>query len=253
MVAELQRASIWKRIAAWMFDTILFGVIAIGIAFLLSAVLGYDEYSKAVSEAYEKYENQYSVSFDIDEDTYNSYSEEERARYNSAREALLLDDDAIYAYNMTVNLSLMIVSISVLISVMLWEFVIPLILGEGRTLGKKIFGLCLVRANGVRINHLQMLVRALLGKYTVEIMIPLYAVLMLVLGSLNLLVLLLVAILFIAQVICVIITETNSPIHDLLAGTVVVDGVGQMIFNSEEEMLEFKKQQHAEQIARKPY
>lgn len=252
-MVDIQKAGLWKRLASWMFDSILLSVIAIGLAFLLSMVLGYDEYSEAVSSAYEKYETLYGITFDISAEEYNALSSEDKSRYDSAYQALLGDDEAIYAYNMTVNLSLITVSLAILAAVLIWEFILPLVFGNGQTLGKKIFGICLMKPNGVKLNHIQLLIRALLGKYTIEIMIPAYAVLMLLFGSLNMVMLLLVAALFIGQIVAIIATRTNSPIHDLLAGTVAVDASSQMIFGSEEELLEFKKKQHAELIARKPY
>ena len=252
-MVDIQKAGTWKRIASWLFDSIILGVIAIGVAFLLSLAFGYDEYSRAVSSAYEKYEAEYNISFDLSVEEYDALSTEDKNRYDSAYQALLKDEEAIYAYNMTVNLSLITVSLAILVAVLVWEFVLPLVFGNGQTLGKKIFGICLVKPNCVRINHIQLLVRALLGKYTIEIMIPVYAVMMLLFGSLNMIVLLLVAVLFVGQIVSVIVTRENSPIHDLLSGTVAVDASSQMIFGSEEELLDFKKKQHAELIARKPY
>jgi len=248
MEIDLQKAGLWKRFAAWMFDTILVAVIAVGIAFVFSALSGYDKYSAQVSEAYEKYEIQYSVDFDISTEAYEALSSEEKAAYDSAYQALLADADAIHAYNMTVNLSVVAVSISVLLAVMLWEFALPLLFGSGQTLGKKIFGLCLMRTDCVKINVLQLLVRTLLGKFTVEIMIPIYAVMMLLFGTLNMFMLVVTVGLFIAQAVCLIVTYTNSPIHDLIAGTAVVEAASQMIFETPEELLEFKKKQHAERV-----
>ena len=39
---ELQKASIMKRLAAWLLDTILVCVLAVGFGVILSAVLRYD-------------------------------------------------------------------------------------------------------------------------------------------------------------------------------------------------------------------
>ena len=253
MVNDLQKAGLWKRIAAFMFDAILLSVLAVGLAFIFSLLLGYDKYSAAVSNAYQKYENQFDITFDISTESYEALSHEKKQNYDTAYNLLINDEDALYAYNMTVNLSLIIVSSSILLAVMIWEFFIPLLLGDGRTLGKKIFGLCIIKTNTVRINNMQLLVRALLGKFTIEIMIPVYAVMMLIFGTLNMLILLLIAALIVAQIISVILTDTNSPIHDLLAGTAVVDAASQMIFGSEDELLEFKKKQHLEHIAHLPY
>jgi hypothetical protein len=50
-----------------------------------------------------------------------------------------------------------------------------------------------------------------------------------------------------------IVTRTNSCIHDLLAGSVAVDLASQMIFDSESAMIEYKKSIHAEQAKEARY
>ena len=45
--------------------------------------------------------------------------------------------------------------------------------------------------------------------------------------------------------------EDIEPIHDKLAGTVTVDLASQMIFDSPEALLEYKKRLHAESTERK--
>ena len=50
-----------------------------------------------------------------------------------------------------------------------------------------------------------------------------------------------------------VFTRTNSAIHDLLAGTVVVDKTSQTIFRTTEDLIAFKKQAAAEQAARQAY
>ena len=62
---QLQLASFWKRISAWLFDFILLGVFAILFAFALSGTLGYTTHSNAMEAAYNKYETQYGITFDI--------------------------------------------------------------------------------------------------------------------------------------------------------------------------------------------
>ena len=253
MVHDLQKAGFWKRIAAWMFDGILFGVVAVACCFLLSGVLGYDAHSQTLDQAYASYEAEYGITFDISQDAYLALSDAERENYNAAYDALIQNEEAMYAYNMMLQLTLVIVSLGLLIAVILWELIIPLWLGNGQTLGKKIFGLCVVRNDGVRVNNLQMFTRTILGKYTIETMIPVYILMMLFWGTIDLTGTLILAALGIAEICCLIFTRSNGAIHDLLAGTAVVDLASQTIFNSTEELLEFKTQLAAERAARAPY
>ena len=57
----------------------------------------------------------------------------------------------------------------------------------------------------------------------------------------------------IAQVLCLIISRDNCAIHDLIAGTVVVDISSQMIFRTTEDLIAYKKKIAAEQAARQVY
>lgn len=253
MVYDLQKASLWKRIAAWMFDTILVGILAVGFGLLLSGILGYDKHSQKVEDAYAMYEVKYGISFEISQEAYEALSEQQLMDYETAYQELISDSEAMYAYNMMLSLSLVITSLGIFIAVLAWEFAVPLFLGNGQTLGKKIFGLGVMRVDGVKLNNIQLFARTLLGKYAIETMIPVSILLMLFWGTIGLFGTLFLGGLLLAQVIAVIVTRTNSVIHDLVAGTVVVDISSQMIFNSTEELIEFKKKVAAEQAMRQTY
>lgn len=253
MVNDLQKAGIWKRIAAWIFDIILLSVIAVGFCYLLSAALGYDGYGSTLDAAYARYETAYGVVFDISQEDYLAMSETQRQNYDAAYAALVADDEAMYAYNMMLNLTLIITTGGILLGILLWEFMIPLWLGNGQTLGKKIFSLCLVRNDGVQMNSMQLFVRTLLGKFTIETMIPVYVLLMLYWGTMDLTGTLIILALLLAQILCVALTRSNSAIHDLLAGTVVVDMSSQTIFRTTEDLIAYQKKVAAERAARQTY
>jgi len=253
MVYDLQKAGLWKRIAAWLFDVILTGILAVGFGLLLSWLLGYDGYSAALEQAYDRYEAEYGVVFDISQEEYLAMPDEAQQNYDAAYAALIADAPAMHSYQMTINLSLVITSVGILLAVLLWEFLIPLWLGNGQTPGKKIFSLCLVRNDGVKLNTMQLFVRSILGKYTVETMVPVFILMMVFGGIVGMSGTLCLLVLAVAQVLCLILTQNNCAIHDLLAGTVVVDITSQMIFRTTEDLIAFKKQVAADQAARQPY
>lgn len=253
MLYSLQKASVWKRIAAWMLDAILVLVLATGLGLGLSAVLGYDSHYNQVEAGYGRYEAQYGVSFDISYEEYQALEEADRKNWDAAYDALRKDESVLYAYEMVLNLTLIITTAGILIAILLLEFVVPIFLGNGQTVGKKVFGLCLIRNDGVIVNKLQLLTRALLGKATVETLIPVYVLLMLFWGTTGIMGIGLLLLLLIAQVLCVGITKTNSAIHDLMGGTVVVDAASQMIFKSTDELVAYQKKVAAERAARQSY
>ena len=253
MATDLQKASIWKRTAAWMFDGILLGILAVAFGVLISWVLGYDAHSKTLEQAYDKYENQYGVVFEISLETYEGMTPEQRDRYDAAYAALIADEEAMYAYNMMINQTLVILTVAILLATVVIEWLVPLYLGHGRTLGKKIFGLALIRNDGVQMNNMQLFTRAILGKYTVETMVPVLIILMIYWGTMGVAGTLILGALTIGQAACLIFTRSNSAIHDLMAGTVVVDFASQTIFRTTEDLIAYKKRVAAEKAAKQQY
>ena len=243
----------WKRISASLFDGILTSILAVGLALVLSVFLGYDQYNQAVEDAYARYEAEYGIVLDISQETYQSLSQEDRARYDEAYQALIADTDTMYAYNMMLNLSMVMITLSILTAVILWEFLIPLWFGNGQTLGKKIFSLGLVRTDGVRVNNLQLFTRMILGKFTIDTMVPVYILLMLFWGALDLIGLIVMGAWVLAQFLVPLLSPVNAAVHDLLAGTAVVDTSSQMIFPTTEDLIAYKKKIHAEMASRQDY
>lgn len=245
MIADLQKASLLKRFSAYLLDMILLLIAVTGIALLLSSVLGYDDYNASLKAARESYETQYGVSFDAE---LAELSEEELARYNEAYEAFSADEEVVYLYNMQFNLILLILSLSLFLAYLLLEFFLPLLFRNGQTIGKKIFGLALMRTDGVRISSVALFTRTVLGKYTVETMVPLSILLLVIVGPLGLLGTIVVLAMLVLQLALLLGTKAHTCIHDLMAVTVEVELSSQMIFESEEAMLEYRKRIHAEQV-----
>lgn len=253
MGVDLQKASMWKRISAFLFDAIVLCLVAVAFGTLLSWVTNYDGYNLELERYYAEYEQQYGVTFQITGEEYEALTEAEREAYDTAYATLIADEDMLYTYNMVLHLTMLITSIGILLAFLVLEFAVPMLFGNGQTLGKKIFSLAVIRTDAVRVNGLQLFIRTVLGKYTLETMIPVYIVIMIFFNMVGLGGTLLLAALLIAQAVLTAVTRTNSLIHDLLAGTVVVDYPSQMIFRSTEELVDYTKRIHAERAARQPY
>ena len=250
MGISLQKASVGKRIIAAIFDFICLSILAVGLATLFSLTFGYDGYMHTVESAYERYESEYGVEFEITNQKYEQMSEEERKAYDTADQALRSDKDVIYAYNMFIYLTMLMITFSILISVLGVEFVVPLLFGNGQTLGKKIFGIGVMHTEGIKISSLQLFVRAVLGKFALELMIPLSIVIMIFFNSIGIISVVVLFILLAVQGICLVSTRTWSLLHDVIAGTVAVDLASQRIFDTKEQLLEYTKARHAEQVAK---
>lgn len=253
MNIDLQKANIWKRISAFLFDSLLLVIMVVGIGFLLSTVLQYDTYNQTLHDAYDKYEAEYGIEFEITGEEYEAMSDSKREAYDAAYDALLKNDQAMHAYNMTVNLTMLIITFSVLLAFLVLEYALPLWFGNGQTLGKKIFGLGVMRTDAVRITGIQLFIRAVLGKFTIETMIPVYVIIMIFFNMVGVYGTLALLVLGVVQLVILFATRTRSLIHDLLAGTVVIDITSQRIFEDTNEMLEHKKKLHAEKVADAKY
>lgn len=253
MITDLQKASLWKRISAALFDGILLSIVAVGIAVLLSMIFGYNDHIDELANSYSQYESRYGVQFQITEEQYQSMTQEQQANYDAAYKALTADADVIRIYNVVLNMTLLIITFAILIGVLIVEFTIPLFLGNGQTLGKKVFGVALMHAEGIRISTLQLFVRTVLGKFTFELMIPIYIIIMIGFNSIGLVGILVLAALVLSEVICLVRSKTGSLLHDSLAGTVAVDMASQMIFKDRDELLAYIAKVHAERAAHSDY
>ena len=236
-----------------MFDAIILGIVAVGIAFLLSAVFRYDTHTAERERMLASYEAQYDVDFSITQADYEALAEGERARYDEAYDAYATDPTVKATEALIVNLALVIIVFSLLAAHLLLELLTPLKLGHGQTLGKKIFGVGVMRVDGVRIGLLQLFVRSILGKYTLETMLPIFLILLFFLNVIPFACLVGLALLLLLQLTFLLTTPYRTPIHDMIAGTIAVDLASQMIFDSTEEMVAYKQRVHAEMAERAEY
>lgn len=248
MMYDLQKASMWKRISAWLLDFILLVIVITGVAFAISSFLNYDETVAQYSALQKQYIDEYGVDMSVTQP-----NEEQQALRDQADEAFRNDPEAVRLYGLTVSHRLIIVVFSVLLAYVALEFVVPLLFGNGQTVGKKIFGIAVMREDGVRLTPLALFARAILGKYTIETMLPIMLVLLMFNGSMGIVGTAVIAALLISQIILVAATKTNSAIHDKLAFTVAVDMASQMIFDTPEELLAYKKRMQAEKAEKAAY
>ena len=250
MIFDLQKVSMWKRISAALFDVILLVTAVVGFALLLSGLLGYDKHNATLNAAYAKYEAEYGVVFDITREEFMQKSETEQKTWDEAYGALIKDEEAMYSYNMVINLTMVISSLAILFAYLVLEFAVPMKFGNGQTLGKKIFGVAVMRTDGIKIVAPLLFIRTVLGKFTIETMIPVLLCVMIFFNMIGIIGISILGLILLLQIILVITTHTNSCIHDVLAKTVVVDMASQMIFDTEEEMIAYKNKVHAEKVAR---
>lgn len=246
MIYDLQKASLWKRISAYLFDGIMLCILAVGLAFIIAGLLQVDTHAQAFTDYYTAFEAKYGVDFDVALEDYEAMTQEDQKLLDDAYVALTEDPQANQLYAVLTNLVLLTTTLGILAAFLMLEFLVPLILKNGQTMGKRVFGICVIRTDGVRISPLLLLIRTLLGKFTLETMIPVYLIMMILFSDIGLLGTALVLGIAALQLILLTTTQNKSTIHDLLAKTVVVDMHSQLIFNTPQDAMAYRSRHHAE-------
>ena len=255
MIFDIQKASILKRVSAFILDLILFAILAVGIAALIGLACDYDGQIEKLENYFSsykaEYELEYGVDLDISETDYNMLTEAEKQNwqdaYNACNEALNADAGATATFIRIISYTLLMVSLGILVSMAILEFAFPLFFKNGQTIGKKVFGIGVIHQNGVRVNVTAMFVRTFLGKYTVETMVPVLLLYMMFALGTGIISIIVIALLLVLQLGIFIYTKkTRCLIHDILAKTVCIDIASQKIFDNVDEMNAFKQNAYAE-------
>lgn len=257
MQCDIQKASLWKRFAAALLDLILVVIIVTGMFAILSGWFGVDRYVAEIGQIYDRYEEKYDLNYDMTAEEFAALPEAEQTAYNervlAADRELRSNPEEINLYIKTMLVILAVITIGILVAMLILEFGVPLLFGNGQTVGKKVFSLAVIRQDSVAITPLQLFVRTILGKFAVETMIPVCIAIMYTMGLMNLFLLLLIAALAIGEIAILIVTRNNCLLHDLIAGTVVVDYSSQRIFLSMEDKQTYEARLEAERENRQLY
>ena len=253
MVSDIQKASVSKRLAALMLDVIILILIAAAIASVISLIWGYGDTVKSFEEHYKKYEEKYNIDTNMSAEEYEALSPEQKEAYEEASRELAKDTEIIQLYTDLMTKTILIVFISLFFAFIIAEMAVPMLFGNGHTLAKKLFGIGVMRTDGVRVSSFQIFVRSIFGKFLMETLIPVMVILLEFFGVMSGMGIIVTALILLFQVILIIATKTNSAIHDTLAVTVVVDLQGQMIFDTPEDLMAYKNRLHEEKVQSTPY
>lgn len=243
---DLQKAPFGKRIFAFLADLIVAGILISGIYFALSAILDIDGYTAKYDEIKSAYEEEYGVSFDTTQEQYDAMTEAEKDHYREAVDAMNADEDANKAIKTSFKLIFITFASGIVVSMLILEFIVPLLLKDGRTLGKRLFGLGVMRTNYVRITPVQLFVRGVIGKGVFELVLPILIVMSVLSGRTGMFGLILLGAMVIAEIVVLVKSDSNSMLHDVLADTAVVDWASQMIFENEKQRDEYVRRQKEE-------
>ncbi len=277
---ELKRIGIIRRASAWLLDAILLSVLVTGFMWVISLICRFGEAQDLANEYYAAWEDYrkeyipgvaefYGFTYEETEDggytiqkdgeektladviaalTESEGGDEATAEAYQKYRELPPAEEVNRQYSYVHNLLFLCISLGLFLSYMILEFILPLILKNGQTVGKKVFGICLVRPDCVKIAPIALFARTLIGKFAIETMFPILLVFLFFYARMGLLSVILLAALAILNIVLFFATKNRTPIHDVLAYTVAADIKTQMIYSSQEELAEKKAAAKRERV-----
>lgn len=260
MAFSIQKATIWKRFSAFLFDFILTVILSIGFMLVFSSILHYDAHSNELTayckEIQTNIEEEYNLDLNfMQTEDYEKLTDEEKEPYEDAlkayNDALRTDAKVSAMLQKLFFLTLVMISLGFLFGILILDFILPLCLKNGQTLGKKIFGTAVMRSNSVKISNFVLFARSIFGVFVIETLFPIALIIMMYFGILGRLGIIIVFLLLCLQAGLLFFSHNRTTIHDLLADTIVVDMASQPIFDTQEEALAFIKAEQAREEQKK--
>ncbi len=282
---ELRKIGFIKRASALLLDAIMLAVLTTGFMFIISLICNYDREQGLATQYYNEW-NEYRKEYAAEVSDYYGfvYRETEYDEYTVTKDGVNSSLDEVWAeflksdgkfegdnagrmatayeaykaltpiaqvnaqYKYAYSLLFMMISLGVLLAYVILEFVLPIIFKNGQTIGKKVFGIGVVRSDCVKMSNLALFMRTFVGKFAIETMFPILLVILFLFGSLGILALILLGAITVLNIAVFFATKNKTPIHDMLAGTVVIDIKLQVIFESTEDLIARKTLQHTEEV-----
>jgi len=241
MIYDFQKASFLKRFSAFLLDFILVVILSTFFAYIISLTTNYTSLVEEFQGYYTEYETIYNISL-TNRELFNNYTEAELAIYQEAIDAMNADEEVLRCWGLVSTLPVVMVSVGLLFSTLIIEFIFPLVFKNGQTIGKKIFKIGVINESGVICSNFQLFARALLGKCAIEYMVPGIVIVMMCFGTMGLAGPILLLALTIYQIVVYVRNPNGCFIHDLVAKTAVCDLSTQMVFKTFEEMVAYREQ-----------
>ena len=223
---EFNKAGLIKRGVAKIVDLILILALVIGIGTVANNLIGYDEMTNELENVYSEYSERYGINRDFTQEDYDKMTQEEKDDYNArvmeANKALNEDEYAQGLYKKILTCSLVVIASSFLVACFVLEFIIPLIFGNGQTIGKKIFGIGYINLFGNDINIFKTVFVSLIKTFGATAFIVPYCLIYFALVSyeISLVCAFGYGVLLLVNVICTIAGKNRRSLVNLLTGTV---------------------------------
>ena len=221
---------LYKRIVALLVDFIVcinfFALFQLLISPVIEKTFNYQKVLVAYQEKLVEYGIGYYEYNDDNTKVYINYEigEEENMitqdEYDEAKENFENDEEALKSAKKLNTISMVGTSIELLLAIIPNYLLFPLIFKNGQTLGKKLMKIAIVGKNGYQIKFINLLMRNIVGLYLFDLLVS-----YIVMFSYN------IPIIIMLSLIGALCTKGKRTIHDLIAGTYIVDEEMTVILN----------------------
>lgn len=243
-VYGLNNAKLINRFGAFLLDMIVALILMVGFVLLGSKICKTDKLQEQLIDKYKEYG--IVVADEEDPTVYNTceYVVDENGNPKEddpcylAFKAFSQDEEAVKLQGIFDNTLLIILMASSLLSIMITEFLIPLLIHNHKTLGYWAMHIGILSKECVKPKPVQLFARAIIGRWALEV-VPIIYILLNLRGSLVILIVL--AVLVVLELISFFFTKNHIWLHDFVANTVPVDADTQYFADSLEELEEKRK------------
>ena len=220
------------RLAAFLIDAVVFVILFTGVLYLTSVIFDFDTHHEALLEEYKKIGyyifNEKTEKWEYLATTAPNYKEVTDLLMNNT----IIAEELFFVNSFSVKAPLAATAIVLVIV----EFIVPLFLKNGATLGMKCFHIGLLSKNDLAINPLQLFARCFIGKIAILGIIPVLGILYIFLSTGGgLLGTLMVLLVYGIQIGLLIASSNKTGIQDIISSVYPVDANETIFYKTEKE------------------
>ena len=232
-----KRATWFKRILAFGLDIILFAVLLTGAMFLISYIVGFQHELELLNAKF----IEYGIYLKNDEGIYEFCSDiNGSTACKDAWEAFNNDALACSYYDNTALKTLPILIGGVFVTELILDYIIPMCLKNGRTIGMFCLGLAYIDTRDIKINHFQVFTHFLFGKFIVVSALPIFFFLMHFFNVFPTYGLLICVVIILANLIMKFASPKRMGIADSIGKMYMIENESQIYCNTVEELSALK-------------
>ena len=222
-----------NRFAAFIIDAILLVILLTGCLYIFSMIFQYDAHLATLESEYIK--EGYLI-LNVEKNIYE-YLAETAPNYNAVLESVKNNQVILQEQQYLATYTTNVPALSIAIVLLILEFIVPLFLKNGQTVGMKVFKIALISNNNIRISSLQLFARCLIGKIAILGVIPMFAISYILInptgGLLGTIILIIIAII---QITTIVKSKNHAGIQDIIAQVYPVNFAETVIYRNKEEL-----------------